>query len=247
MSSRGSATAPASTSPASGNCCAGCDFSQLHAGHVGVRRRPPDAHAAAGRLHRRRPVGLRDGPDGQSPPRCRSSSCHWSHPAVGARSSIGTTSSCSARCTPGLPSRALLLTVAILSGRPCAALAGALLMGVSLAAGSLGWSLGHNDFAPRGEETRYMALHVTLTGLRGLMAPPLAILAYYGLQRARPGFEAGRCCCRWHMIALGAWQFTAIRARRTGLSPQAGTMSARPGDPHGQAQGGSASPFPRRV
>ena len=41
------------------------------------------------------------------------------------------------------------------------------------AAGSLGWTLGHNDFAPRGEETRYMALHVTLTGMRGLVAPPL--------------------------------------------------------------------------
>ena len=74
---------------------------------------------------------------------------------------------------------------------------GALLMGASLAAGSLGWSLGHNDFAPRGEETRYMALHVTLTGLRGLIAPPVAILAYYALQRVSRASSPGSCCCRW--------------------------------------------------
>ena len=34
-----------------------------------------------------------------------------------------------------------------------------------------------------------MALHVTLTGVRGLLAPPAAILAYYGLRRLSPGIE----------------------------------------------------------
>jgi hypothetical protein len=105
----------------------------------------------------------------------------------------------------------VLLAIAIVGHRPVLLWPGALLMGVSLAAGSLGWSLGHNDFAPRGEETRYMALHVTLTGLRGLVAPPLAILAYYGLQRARPGFEAWAMLLPVALIALGAWQFTAMR------------------------------------
>jgi len=106
---------------------------------------------------------------------------------------------------------AVLLGVAILAGWPALLWPGALLMGVSLAAGSLGWSLGHNDFAPRGEETRYMALHVTLTGLRGLAAPPLAIVAYYGLQQIRPGVEAWAMLLPVGLIALGAWQFTAMR------------------------------------
>jgi hypothetical protein len=114
---------------------------------------------------------------------------------------------------------AVLLAIAILSGRPALLWPGALLMGVSLAAGSLGWSLGHNDFAPRGEETRYMALHVTLTGLRGLVAPPLAILAYYGLQRARPGIEAWAMLLPVALIALGAWQFTAMRASVVSRNP----------------------------
>jgi hypothetical protein len=56
-----------------------------------------------------------------------------------------------------------------------------------------------------------MALHVTLTGLRGLVAPPLAILAYHGLQRLRPGFEPWTIVLPVGLIALGAWQFTAMR------------------------------------
>jgi hypothetical protein len=106
---------------------------------------------------------------------------------------------------------AALLAMAVLTGWQALLWPGALLMGISLAAGSLGWSLGHNDFAPRGEETRYMALHVTLTGLRGLVAPPLAILAYYGLQRLRPGAEPWTLLLPVGLIALGAWQFTTMR------------------------------------
>lgn len=112
----------------------------------------------------------------------------------------------------------LLLALAVLLGSLWLVWPGALLMGVSLAAGSLGWSLGHNDFAPRGEETRYMALHVTLTGLRGLVAPPLGILVYYALRRLVPGFETGSMLLPAAIIAWGAWQFTAMR-RDLGDSP----------------------------
>ena len=86
-----------------------------------------------------------------------------------------------------LVSAAGLLAAAILLPARFLVWPGAVLMGVSLAAGNLGWSLGHNDFAPRGEETRYMALHVTLTGLRGLLAPPLVVAAYYALEHLRLG------------------------------------------------------------
>ena len=80
---------------------------------------------------------------------------------------------------------------------PWLLLPGSLLLGVSNAAGSLGWTLGHNDFAPRGEETRYMALHVTLTGMRGLVAPPLTIGLYYLLEAWHPRTAARtHCWCR---------------------------------------------------
>ena len=105
----------------------------------------------------------------------------------------------------------ILLAIAVIARLPLLVWPGALLMGLSLAAGSLGWSLGHNDFAPRGEETRYMALHVTLTGLRGLIAPPAAILVYYALQRVRPGTEPWAMLLPVALIGWGAWQFTAMR------------------------------------
>ena len=116
---------------------------------------------------------------------------------------------------------AVLLVVAVVARVPLLLWPGALLMGISLAAGSLGWSLGHNDFAPRGEETRYMALHVTLTGLRGLIAPPAAIVAYYGLQRLWPGTESWALLLPAALIASGAWQFTLLRRSRETASEAA--------------------------
>ena len=106
---------------------------------------------------------------------------------------------------------ATLLVCAVLARLPLLLWPGAALMGISLAAGSLGWSLGHNDFAPRGEETRYMALHVTLTGLRGLLAPPIAILAYHGLARISPGVEPWAVLLPLALITSGAWRFTTMR------------------------------------
>jgi hypothetical protein len=106
---------------------------------------------------------------------------------------------------------AVLLAAAVLAELPALLWPGALLMGISLSAGSLGWSLGHNDFAPRGEETRYMALHVTLTGLRGLLAPPAAILAYHGLRHMHAGVEAWVLVLPVALIVAGAWLFTAMR------------------------------------
>ncbi len=43
--------------------------------------------------------------------------------------------------------------------------------GVGFAGGVLAWNLGHHDYAPPGEAGTYMATHVTLTGIRGLIAP----------------------------------------------------------------------------
>ena len=56
-----------------------------------------------------------------------------------------------------------------------------------------------------------MALHVTLTGLRGLIAPPVAILVYYALQRVRPGLEPWVMLLPVALIVWGAWTFAAMR------------------------------------
>ena len=112
----------------------------------------------------------------------------------------------------------LVLAVAILSAGTLADLewvlwVGAVVLGIAYAGANLGWSLGHNDFASPGRAQQYMGVHVTLTGLRGMVAPPLGIAAYQGLEALAAG--AGR----WSVLlplagtAAGAAGFTRMRRR----------------------------------
>jgi hypothetical protein len=47
----------------------------------------------------------------------------------------------------------------------------AVLLGVAYAGGTLAWNLGHQDFASAERDADYMAVHVTLNGIRGILAP----------------------------------------------------------------------------
>lgn len=69
----------------------------------------------------------------------------------------------------------------------------AILNGVGYAGAQLGWNLGHNDFASLGQAQHYMGVNVTLTGVRGLLAPPLGMACYELLESWHPG---------WGMAAL---------------------------------------------
>lgn len=75
------------------------------------------------------------------------------------------------------------------------------IMGIARGGGSLAWQLGHNDFARQDQLGAYMGLHVTLTGVRGAIAPFLGILLYAGWQSG--GFLPGT----WQ--GIGAWVFGA--------------------------------------
>jgi hypothetical protein len=55
---------------------------------------------------------------------------------------------------------------------------GSILLGVANAGGHLGWNLGHNDFSNDAWASLYMAIHVTLTGIRGLIAPLVGVSVY---------------------------------------------------------------------
>jgi hypothetical protein len=59
---------------------------------------------------------------------------------------------------------------------------GALSLGMAFAGGKLGWNLGHNDFASDDKSTLYMGIHVTLTGIRGLIAPLVGVSVYQLLE-----------------------------------------------------------------
>ncbi|HEX6929000.1 MAG TPA: MFS transporter [Gammaproteobacteria bacterium] len=88
--------------------------------------------------------------------------------------------------------------------------AGAVLHGIGMAGGVLGWNLGHHDFAAPEKASLYMGTHVTLTGIRGLIAPLLGVWLYQLLNNFEPG--AGRFVLALPLLvtAFGAWGFVRM-------------------------------------
>lgn len=66
----------------------------------------------------------------------------------------------------------------------------AVLQGIAFGGGMLAWNLGHHDFAPAHKASQYMGVHVTLTGIRGFLAPVLAVGLYQMLNEWRDGSGA---------------------------------------------------------
>jgi MFS family permease len=99
---------------------------------------------------------------------------------------------------------------------------GAACMGVGFGGGSMAWNLGHVDFARPSETSRYMATHVTLNGIRGLIAPLAVTLSYESLK------AAGKDAHLWVQVAglvlsvAGALGFVHLRWRM-------GTLAAHKG------------------
>ncbi len=63
----------------------------------------------------------------------------------------------------------------------------AVFLGIAYGGGSLAWNLGHLDFAPGPKASQYMGVHVTLNGVRGVVAPFFAAGMYRTLEQWRPG------------------------------------------------------------
>jgi hypothetical protein len=91
---------------------------------------------------------------------------------------------------------------------------GAAIIGFGMAGANLGWNLGHNDFAPLGRVQHYMGVHVTLTGVRGLIAPPVGMLCHELLERWRPGAGVFALRVPLGMVTSGAFGFVAMREAR---------------------------------
>ena len=92
---------------------------------------------------------------------------------------------------------------------------GSALLGLATGGAYVGWNLGHNDFTDDARSSLYMAIHVTLTGLRGGLMPLVGVGLYQWLEVRADG--AGR----WAMLLplalsfAGAVAFVAMdRARR---------------------------------
>jgi hypothetical protein len=106
--------------------------------------------------------------------------------------------------------------------------AGAVLKGVAFGGGVLGWNLGHHDFAPVQRASQYMGVHVTLTGIRGLLAPMIGVSLYETLEWLRPGAGPWTLAACLGLNIVGAVWFVLMR--RT-LSGQGGEAEFEDGPP----------------
>ncbi len=93
---------------------------------------------------------------------------------------------------------------------------GAALKGVANGGGVLSWNLGHHDFAPPERAAQYMGLHMTLTGVRGLIAPVIGVCLYEILQWLHPGSGPWALALPLALSAAGAAWFVGMRRDLTG-------------------------------
>jgi hypothetical protein len=85
------------------------------------------------------------------------------------------------------------------------------LLGAAYAGANLGWNLGHNDFATTGSAQHYMGVHVTLTGVRGAIAPPIGVLCYQFFERWSAGTGRLALLLPLLMTVAGAMGFNSMR------------------------------------
>jgi len=74
-------------------------------------------------------------------------------------------------------SRAVLL-IGVWQGSIAIVLLSRLVSGAAMGGGQMAWRLGHMVFAPKEKDALYMGAHVSLTGLRGIIAPIVGLYLY---------------------------------------------------------------------
>lgn len=111
----------------------------------------------------------------------------------------------------------VLFSAAVVTDQPLLLWPGAMVLGVAYAGGELGWNLGHNDFARDGDAALYMATHVTLTGIRGLLMPMLGILFYQWLDGFGRGHLAILLPMMLSVVGASGFVYLAWRGGRVGL------------------------------
>ena len=91
----------------------------------------------------------------------------------------------------------------------------AIFQGIGFGGGLLIWSLAHNDFAPRERNLEYMGVHVTLTGIRGLIAPLVGVGLYGLLEAKQPGLGVWSMALPLLLTTAGAIGFHTLHRNWT--------------------------------
>ncbi|MFZ9881419.1 MAG: MFS transporter [Phycisphaerales bacterium] len=108
-------------------------------------------------------------------------------------------------------SASLAITVASWLASPTWMFVGAALLGIGFAGGTLAWNLGHQDFAPAERDAEYLAVHVSLNGIRGILAPIASWWLYQAL--APRGYSPIVLLICTAVNAIGVLGFMSLRAR----------------------------------
>jgi MFS family permease len=87
---------------------------------------------------------------------------------------------------------------------------GAVIRGIAFGGGVLGWNLGHHEFATPEQSAHYMGAHVTLTGIRGLLAPIIGVSLYETLEWLRPGSGSWALALSLALTLAGAVWFVVL-------------------------------------
>jgi MFS family permease len=95
---------------------------------------------------------------------------------------------------------------------------GSVLLGAAYAGGHLGWNLGHNDFSDDANSTQYMAIHVTLTGIRGLIMPVAGVGFYQFLGSISPDLGPWSMLLPCLLTLLGSVYFLQMQRARARAS-----------------------------
>jgi hypothetical protein len=90
--------------------------------------------------------------------------------------------------------------------------------GLGSGGGALAWNLGHLDFARPEEAEIYMGIHVSLTGLRGLIAPLIGMWLY-----ASFGWTVWMIGLAFSLCSLYSYASMAREESRLGLNPRGGS------------------------
>jgi hypothetical protein len=106
-------------------------------------------------------------------------------------------------------SRAVLI-VGVWQGSIAIVLLSRLVSGMAMGGGQMAWRLGHMAFAPKEKDALYMGAHVSLTGLRGVLAPMVGLFLYNMM-----GANGGLWLIAISMTAqvVAAFGFRGLRAK----------------------------------
>lgn len=96
---------------------------------------------------------------------------------------------------------------------------GSIILGSAYAGGHLGWNLGHNDFTDDADSSLYMAIHVSLTGLRGLLMPIIGVALIQFLESGSRGYGAWAMLLPLFLCLAGACWFVYLHFERRKRRP----------------------------